>query len=354
MENKKNYDVGVYIGRFQPFHFGHFHVVTQALRYINHLVIIIGSADAARNIKNPWTASEREDMIVAALSAYGIPDFRYTILYVADDVSEAKWIANVQKAVYESTSEGETVCLVGHEKDASSYYVRVFPQWDFVDSGLHDQSSKCLDATRIRKFFYEGDNYYIHGAVPTSVFDYMISWKNSHPEVFENLEEEYDYIERYRVAWANAPYPPTFVTTDAVVVQSGHVLLVVRKDAPGKGLLACPGGFVGQNETIENAMLRELEEETEIKLQREVLRRCIVKTQVFDSPGRSLRGRTITHASLIHLNDQKELPKINGADDASEAKWVPFSEIIGFRNKFFEDHYDIIVTMLGALPSSVN
>ena len=62
--------------------------------------------------------------------------------------------------------------------------------------------------------------------------------------IYDYLKQEHDYILGYRRAWEAAPYPPTFVTTDAVVVQSGHILLIQRKAAPGKGLWALPGGFL--------------------------------------------------------------------------------------------------------------
>ena len=63
------------------------------------------------------------------------------------------------------------------------------------------------------------------------------------------LVEEQAYIKRYKDIWADAPYAPTFVTTDAVVIQSGHVLLVKRRTAPGKGLWALPGGFLKEVST---------------------------------------------------------------------------------------------------------
>src|SRR5699024_6237112 len=62
-------------------------------------------------------------------------------------------------------------------------------------------------------------------------------------EAYHLLLEEQQLLEQYRSAWSQAPYPPIFVTVNAVVVQSGHVLLVKRRSAPGKGLFALPGGF---------------------------------------------------------------------------------------------------------------
>jgi bifunctional NMN adenylyltransferase/nudix hydrolase len=71
---------------------------------------------------------------------------------------------------------------------------------------------------------------------------------------------------------------------------------------------------------------------------------------VFDHPGRSLRGRTITHAFLFDLDraDKKPgLPRVKGADDAVEAKWIPIAELLKMSDQIFEDHLSIIRTVLG-------
>ena len=49
------YDFAVFVGRFQPLHNGHQHVIDQALRSAKKLIILIGSADTARSIRNPFT-----------------------------------------------------------------------------------------------------------------------------------------------------------------------------------------------------------------------------------------------------------------------------------------------------------
>ena len=129
------------------------------------------------------------------------------------------------------------------------------------------------------------------------------------------------------------------MTVDAVVVQSGHILLVKRGDMPGKGQLALPGGFLNQNETMLDGAIRELKEETKIKVPVPVLKGSIKESKTFDAPNRSSRGRTITQAFFIDLG-VGELPKVKGADDAEKAFWVPFNEVK--QEKMFEDHFHII------------
>ena len=127
---------------------------------------------------------------------------------------------------------------------------------------------------------------------------------------------------------------------------SGHVLMIKRKACPGMGLWALPGGFLNQNERILDGMIRELKEETGIKVPVPVLIGNIKGQQVFDDPNRSLRGRTITHAFFIEL-PAGELPHIKGMDDAEKAKWIPLSFIR--EEELFEDHYQILNTFLGSL-----
>ena len=107
-----------------------------------------------------------------------------------------------------------------------------------------------------------------------------------------------------------------------------------------------PGGFINQEEPIIDACLRELREETRLKVPQPVLKGSCVNSKVYDAPHRSARGRTITHAFLFTLSPEHELPKVKGGDDALKAFWYPLSQLSV--NQLFEDHYFIIEDMLGA------
>ena len=122
--------------------------------------------------------------------------------------------------------------------------------------------------------------------------------------------------------------------------------MIKRKSAPGEGLYALPGGFLNQNERIVDGAIRELKEETKIKVPDKVLIGSIKAKEVFDAPDRSLRGRTITHAFYIELDDITP-PKVKGSDDALVAEWIPLSNISGMQDKLFEDHGAIIQFFTG-------
>ncbi|MEK7358233.1 MAG: adenylyltransferase/cytidyltransferase family protein, partial [Bdellovibrionota bacterium] len=57
------FKTAVVIGRFQPFHAGHQELIESALTLAEKVVIVVGSAGAARNLRNPFTADERIEMM---------------------------------------------------------------------------------------------------------------------------------------------------------------------------------------------------------------------------------------------------------------------------------------------------
>lgn len=345
------FDYLVFIGRFEPFHHGHAAVARHALGRARKLVFLVGSADTPRTIKNPWTVAERAVMIQSALAEHAE---RLLIRPLRDHLyNESQWIAAVQRAVSDAIKAdggdaGAKVGLIGQDKDASSYYLREFPQWPLVDV----RHTETLSATELRRYLFEANKLDSHGGlmliranVPTPVFDMLDAFRKNSP-AFAQLVAEYQFIEKYKAAWADAPYAPTFVTTDAVVVHSGHVLLVRRRAEPGKGLWALPGGFVDQNEGLFESCVRELREETRLKIPERVLKGSLKHQHVFDHPDRSLRGRTITHAYHFDF-PSGELPEVRGGDDADKARWIPVSEALEMGPQLYEDHLHILEFFLG-------
>lgn len=334
----KQYKVAIVIGRFQPFHNQHAALVTKGFEIANDVVVLVGGAFKPRTPKDPFTFIERIDVIgdwylenhksfgEAELAIQPIRDYMY---------SDATWAENVQRTVAaEFTAENTEIVIVGCNKDESSFYLKMFPQW-----ALHEEPyNEHIDATQIRELLYDDRSLdFLKGAVPAPTLKFLREFKEQ--DVFKDIVHERDVVAKYRKSWERAPYAPTFITTDAVVIQSGHILLVTRGSAPGRGLLALPGGFLEQDERIIDGIIRELREETKIKVAGPVLRGSIRETQIFDHPKRSSRGRTVTNAALIVLPDGP-LPKVKGSDDAIKAAWYPLGELSS--ELFFEDHFCIV------------
>ena len=350
--NGGKYSHIIYIGRFQPFHDSHLQVLNKALSMAERVIVVIGSSNQPRTTKNPWTAQERIVMIHRTLE----PSQRDRVQFVevGDRLyNDNQWVFDVQRSIETSIRASSMgigkktepkLAIIGHVKDDSSFYLKMFPQWDLVEVGDLDG----LHSTGIRNdYFSDGFNgqQLTNMAIPAQVTSYLSEFRDT--DEYAQLVKEAGFIASYKKAWESSPYPPTFVTVDAVVVHSGHILLVRRRSEPGKGLWALPGGFVNQSERLEDAVLRELREETRLKLPAPVLKGSIKTSKVFDHPNRSARGRTITHAFYFEF-PYGELPSVRGADDADKAKWVSLAKFYEMEPELFEDHFHIVSYFLGA------
>lgn len=350
MTSKTN--MSVFIGRFQPPHKAHIETIRKALEFSNGVLILIGSAFKPADTRNPFDHLERAEMIASCFDKD--QQKRLVFDFISDNpYNELAWIKDVQRAaekayrVQYGWDDKMDITIIGHHKDATSYYLDVFPNWWRVEM----ENVYALDSTTIRELYFQGRDFWLNGNmkkvaqfIPQQVMNHLSSFMKL--ALYQTLVKEYEFIKTYKLQWSQAPYPPTFVTADAVVTNMGHVLLVRRKAAPGEGLWAMPGGFLNQFETVRECAARELEEETRIKVPPNVLRGSIVKEKRYDHPGRSLRGRTITTAFHFDLHD-KTMPKVKGSDDAAQAKWFPLSEFIQMQDKMFEDHYSIVTDILG-------
>ena len=115
---------------------------------------------------------------------------------------------------------------------------------------------------------------------------------------------------------------------DCVALAGGKIVLVRRGRDPEKGKLALPGGFVEPDETIEQACLRELKEETGLDA------RIVGEIGVFSSPERDPRG-TISIA-LFAIASGKPEP----GDDASAVLFLGPDEAL--RSGLAFDHSEIL------------
>lgn len=344
----KKYDYGIVIGRFQPFHLAHRDLIQHSLSLAEKVIVILGSARSAPDVKNPFTPAMREEIIRACF-----PNENLIFRAVRDyPYNDHVWTAEIQNVVGEIVEEDENenakIAIVGFFKDRSSYYLNLFPQWNFEEFYCADKRSLNINATEIREKYFADDESWKQ-LVPEKVEKYLNAFQQT--DFYPNLKSEFEYIQKYKqdTRFVGVPFAPIFVTTDAVVVQSGHILVIRRGHQPGKGLLALPGGFLAADSTLEDSAIRELKEETQIRVPAAVLRGSIKAHHAFDYPERSNRGRTITFAYFIELEPSLKdgLPRVKGGDDAAKAFWMPLSALGEKEDEFFEDHISIIRYFLG-------
>ena len=127
-------------------------------------------------------------------------------------------------------------------------------------------------------------------------------------------------------------YPRPAVTADCVVITreaEPKVLLIQRGFEPYKGCWAFPGGFMNMDETADQCAIRELEEETGLKVS------TVYQIGTYSKVNRDPRGRTITVAYIAIIDSPLE---VQGRDDAAKAEWFPISNL----PKLAFDHEEIM------------
>lgn len=133
-------------------------------------------------------------------------------------------------------------------------------------------------------------------------------------------------------------YPRPAVTADCVVMTKEsvpQVLLIERGADPYKGCWAFPGGFMNMDETTEQCAIRELEEETGMKVTE------LHQIGAYSKVDRDPRGRTITVAYLVIINHPIT---VTGQDDAAKAQWFPIDALPSLAF----DHKDIMQDAINA------
>ncbi len=91
--------VGLLVGRFQPFHNGHLAAVKYALKRVQYLYVVVGSAQRSHERDNPFTAGERIRMIKSALDGNGVDPAKWMAIPIADADSHSLWVSTVKSMV---------------------------------------------------------------------------------------------------------------------------------------------------------------------------------------------------------------------------------------------------------------
>jgi 8-oxo-dGTP diphosphatase len=121
-------------------------------------------------------------------------------------------------------------------------------------------------------------------------------------------------------------YPRPSLTADVVVVapsetgeaRGWRVLFVRRARDPFQGMWALPGGFVEPTESVAEAAVRELREETSLDGVH------VEEIGCFSKPGRDPRGWVVTIAHLARVPADR-LHEVKAGDDAAAAEWLDLS-----------------------------
>lgn len=352
------YDYANIIGRFQLPHKQHFQLIKKGLEVAERINICLGSSNIRRNLRNPFNVEQR--MALLGNGDYevskAIRDGRINFISIEDSYySDQWWVEHVQRQVNNTVSKSAAlrknelssndteklnIALIGCDRDPSTYYLKMFPQWEYV----HFEQTETFSATDARNSYYDLGT---HNAMAIAELKKFTTEETIYAldtviprQVWNELHERYMFVKEYKKEWGEGPH----YTADPVVIKSGHVLLIQRGQQPDIGAWAFPGGFINKNEYSFGAAKRECLEETSLDLN--VTGYDLIHHNVYDKPFRDDRGQINTSAYLFNLG-YGDLPEVKGADDAQHAEWVPVADLTAAN--MFSDHYFIFRDLIRKL-----
>ena len=159
----------LFIGRFQPFHLGHLDVIKKAVKKTDRLFIGIGSSEANFRPANPFTASERFQMIEAALIENKIPPEKYTIIPVRNIDNYALWPAHVElylppfEKIYTGSDTVKSLYKNFNKNRKQPYQI------------INVQKELKISSTKIREFILKNKPWEQY--VPKSVATLIKKWQ---------------------------------------------------------------------------------------------------------------------------------------------------------------------------------
>lgn len=183
----ERFDDLVYIGRFQPFHLAHMQTVKIALQQSERVILALGSAQDQRNIKNPFTAEERAQMILSNFSASEQQRIRF--VPIIDVYNDLKWVKLVKDQVDTVTQPQSKIGLIGHFKDDSSYYLELFPEWTLLEL---ESLKNAISATPLREAFYRGE--IVESEFPQGTIAFLEQFKQN--PIYKQLQHKYEHQDR--------------------------------------------------------------------------------------------------------------------------------------------------------------
>ena len=200
----------VFIGRFQPFHKGHYAVVKKALEQTDKLILVLGSCNRVLNTRNPLSLAERERIISKSLTE----DERNRVIFtgVSDYVYNLdKWIAAVQTAVFNAvhrtwTADGYDISLIGMHKDNTSFYLNLFPSWESIEVPPVTKEN-LLSSTHVRFQKFDSFESQLGRERESFVTDAAFEeWQTiMSPENVAKFKAEFAYEKKYQEVWGSWP-----------------------------------------------------------------------------------------------------------------------------------------------------
>jgi len=287
-----NYDVGVIIGRFQidELHIAHTQLIEEVLKRHKRCIIFIGINPTLGTKKHPLDFSNRKIMIQTKFP-------NVIVCPLKDCKNDEVWAKKLDEKIEEIYSIGKP-CLYGGRDSFIEHYTP-YGKYDAYEFPTHDYRP----ATEVRK------------------------------EIGKEIIDSSDFRRGIIYSTQNM-YPRTHLTVD-IAITDGKMVLFGKK--PNENKYRFPGGFVDQNETLEEAVRRECQEEADIALEGDINYICSVPIQDWRYKN---SGDTVLTAFF-----QSELT-FGGAKAGDDLESIKFFNLKDIQEKDLVDSHQILLRKL--------
>jgi bifunctional NMN adenylyltransferase/nudix hydrolase len=171
------YDYGIYCGRFQPFHIGHYGRLMNGLLYCDKVIMVVGANrdEDGSTIKNPFTSSQRHTMIFNSI----LDCHKVQLCTLYDTKTDEEWLDNLGSLVYSIIPQNKSIVLLGAQKDnyTKAYLIQILEKfkWAWQSSEVIN----TLSATNIRNYLFGNphiDKHFLEPLrvwVPSSTYEFL-------------------------------------------------------------------------------------------------------------------------------------------------------------------------------------
>lgn len=180
------YKLAVYIGRFSPYHKGHFHTLMEGFNLAPKVLVLVGSIYNERTLKNPFFWEERKQMILDSV----VPPTSVHSLKVEPIIeypSDIVWANKIDDIVKKYEKYNDKITLIGDYTDPDSKYIDLFG-WSISSvanvAGVH--------ATAIRSLYFSNKLNQIKSMIPESTYRFLKEFQetSAYVELFEKYRSE--------------------------------------------------------------------------------------------------------------------------------------------------------------------
>ena len=350
-------NIGIFIGVFQPFHLGHLETIKRALANgVEHILILMGSADRSRSINHPFNFDERFEMIGLALrEAFGADAEGLCEVYSLDDHlgNDHLWIQNVWEVVTARGAGKHTFTMMSDGPYSYWFpwhlqptYLATVPHSLYkpdltgaisVGSGptpVDDLGVAISCHSTTKSFFTNPANGWEH-TVPQSIAEWMTRFKEK--EAFVDLQEEWQELLSFREKIDSVGVPVAAHEVAVVVLNFGHVF--VSRPARAKYRMALPRTLVQNLETHHEACMRAVSAEPRGEFHNAIDSLTPVTVPPIAEPCTGQR-RKVEHVYLYELNETHLLA--GSPEDPNDGKFYRYSDLDELADQFFGEDYFLI------------